>query len=418
MRPVKVLKKAMIILFVTGMPVLLSAQVNPFDIKKFEFIDYDENSFIMNDHQKSKAFFEKMDSLILLGKGKINILHIGDSHIQADYVSGQLRKRFQNMAWGLNGGRGFVFPVKMAGSNNPWNFSLSYTGSWDACKNVEEKRDCPIGLGGYIVSTTSEKAGLSINYREKNYLPYTHKKVRVYHNMDTANWRLAMKDTSLSYKLTHRMDSAYSVFEFDTCQHDFSMEVHRKTDAGEFILRGVSFENEDPGIVYHSVGVNGAEVESWLRCPLMMQDIQSIEPDFIIVSLGTNDSYTSKFDKLEFENNMRRFLDRLKKTAPDAALLWVTPGDNYRYRKYLNYNTEKATEVILKLGREYHFMVWDFYDIMGELNAIMSWYYAGLTARDKLHYNKKGYELQGDLMFNAFLRAYNQHIDQKAKLQE
>ncbi|MFP4664229.1 MAG: GDSL-type esterase/lipase family protein [Bacteroidales bacterium] len=418
MRPVKVLKKAMIILFVTGMPVLLSAQVNPFDIKKFEFIDYDENSFIMNDHQKSKAFFEKMDSLILLGKGKINILHIGDSHIQADYVSGQLRKRFQNMAWGLNGGRGFVFPVKMAGSNNPWNFSLSYTGSWDACKNVEEKRDCPIGLGGYIVSTTSEKAGLSINYREKNYLPYTHKKVRVYHNMDTANWRLAMKDTSLSYKLTHRMDSAYSVFEFDTCQHDFSMEVHRKTDAGEFILRGVSFENEDPGIVYHSVGVNGAEVESWLRCPLMMQDIQSIEPDFIIVSLGTNDSYTSKFDKLEFENNMRRFLDRLKKTAPGTALLWVTPGDNYRYRKYLNYNTEKATEVILKLGREYHFMVWDFYDIMGELNAIMSWYYAGLTARDKLHYNKKGYELQGDLMFNAFLRAYNQHIDQKAKLQE
>jgi len=408
----------MIILFFTGVPVLLSAQVNPFDIKKFEFIDYDENSFVMNNNQQVGTFFSKMDSLILLGMGKINILHIGDSHIQADYVSGQLRKRFQNMAWGLNGGRGFVFPVKMAGSNNPWNFSVSYTGSWDACKNVEEKRHCPLGLGGYLVSTNSSEAGIRISYRDKDYPAYHHRRVRVYHNMDTANWRLEMKDTALNYQLMHHVDSGYSVFAFDTCQNEFNMEIHRKSPEGEFVLRGFLFENDDPGIVYHSVGVNGAEVESWLRCPLMMREISSIDPDLIIVSLGTNDSYTSKFDKTAFEQNMRQFISQLQKTAPGAALLWVTPGDNYRYRKYLNYSTEKASEVILKLGREYHFMVWDFYDIMGELNAIMSWYYAGLTARDKLHYNKKGYELQGDLMFNAFLRAYNQHIDQKAKLQE
>jgi lysophospholipase L1-like esterase len=415
---VKVLKTAMLVLFLAGMPVLLSAQVNPFDIKKFEFIDYDENSFVMNDNQQADPFFSKMDSLILLGKGKINILHIGDSHIQADYVSGQLRKRFQNMAWGLNGGRGFVFPVKMAGSNNPWNFSVSYSGKWSGCKNVEENRHCPIGLGGYIVSTSSTKAGISIGYRDDNYLAYNHRRVRVYHNMDTANWELTMRDTTLNYQLKHHVDSGYSVFAFDSCQTDFALDIQRKNDDGEFLLRGFLFENDDPGIVYHSVGVNGAEVESWLRCPLMMKEISSIDPDLIIVSLGTNDSYTSKFDKAAFEQNMRQFTGRLQKTAPGAAMLWVTPGDNYRYRKYLNYSTEKASEVILKLGREYHFMVWDFYDIMGELNAIMSWYYAGLTARDKLHYNKRGYELQGDLLFNAFLRAYNQHIDKRAKHEE
>src|SRR6056297_1138919 len=71
MRLVRVFKKAMIILFFTGMPVLLSAQVNPFDIKKFEFIDYDENSFVMNNNQQVGTFFSKMDSLILLGMGKI-----------------------------------------------------------------------------------------------------------------------------------------------------------------------------------------------------------------------------------------------------------------------------------------------------------------------------------------------------------
>ena len=119
-------------------PARLIAQLNPFEVEKFEFISYDDNGLILNDNQQAELLFNKLDRLILQGKGKINILHIGDSHIQADYVSGHLRKRFQEMAWGLNGGRGFVFPVKMAKSNNPWNFSVSYTGNWESCKNVEK----------------------------------------------------------------------------------------------------------------------------------------------------------------------------------------------------------------------------------------------------------------------------------------
>ncbi|MGC9331692.1 MAG: GDSL-type esterase/lipase family protein [Bacteroidales bacterium] len=397
------------------LPVRLIAQLNPFEVEKFEFISYDDNGLILNDHQQAELFFSKLDRLILQGKGKINILHIGDSHIQADYVSGHLRKRFQEMAWGLNGGRGFVFPVKMAQSNNPWNFSVSYTGNWESCKNVEKEQICPLGLAGYLVATTDQKAGIRINFKEDNSLTYSYNTLRVFHNMDTATWQITPENSSLTYTLQHRPDSGFSEFRFDSPLDSMEILISKQGVSGEFVFRGFQFMNDDPGIVYHSVGVNGAKTESWLRCPLLEKEISCIAPDLIIISLGTNDAYTSKFDAEVFENNCRQLLTRLQRVAPDAAVLWVTPGDNYRYRKYLNYSTEKASDVILKLGGEKQFMVWDFYDIMGELNAIMSWYRAGLTAHDKLHFNKKGYTLQANLMFNAFLRAYNQHIENKTK---
>jgi len=34
-----------------------------------------------------------------------------------------------------------------------------------------------------------------------------------------------------------------------------------------------------------------------------------------------------------------------------------------------------------------------------------------LAARDRIHLTQKGYTLQGDLFFNAFLKAYDEHIE-------
>ena len=66
------------------------------------------------DYQKNRIsnlsgldnFFEKLYKLKKEKQGQVNILHIGDSHIQADYQTNQLRQNFQR-EFG-NAGRGFV----------------------------------------------------------------------------------------------------------------------------------------------------------------------------------------------------------------------------------------------------------------------------------------------------------------------
>lgn len=403
---------AAIILFL-AVCLSLSGQQNPFDIKEYDFISYEDNYFRINDALNSDSFFNKMDELIVSGKGKLNIVQIGDSHIQADYVSGQFRKNLQEMAWGLNGGRGFIFPVRIAGTNNPWNYSVNYTGNWDACKNVEDKLKYPIGLAGFTVVTNND-ASVDIRFRKRNYPVYGFDKLKVYHKIDTAVWEIDPGVDSSFYSLSYYPDSSFSMIEFENIRNRISLNIRKKKDtASQYHLRGFLTENNNPGIVYHSVGVNGAEVESWLKCENLTTEIKSINPDMIIISLGTNDSYTKSFDKAAFEANVRKMVKIIRDNMPDAAILWVTPNDNYRYRRYLNYSTSGAVELINELGEELNFMVWDFYKIMGELNSMSDWLRAGLGARDRLHFNKTGYLLQADLMYAAFLQAYYDHINKK-----
>ena len=73
-------------------------------------VDYSKN--VINHPAGLSTFFQKLLQLKIEKKGQINILHIGDSHIQADYQTQQLRQNFQN-EFG-NGGRGFLIPAKVA----------------------------------------------------------------------------------------------------------------------------------------------------------------------------------------------------------------------------------------------------------------------------------------------------------------
>ena len=43
---------------------------------------------------------------------------------------------------------------------------------------------------------------------------------------------------------------------------------------------------------------------------------------------------------------------------------------------------------------------------MGGYGSILDWFKKGLTAKDKLHFSRKGYELQGELLYRALQNGY------------
>jgi len=68
-------------------------------------------------------------------------------------------------------------------------------------------------------------------------------------------------------------------------------------------------------------------------------------------------------------------------------------------------------DVIFEIARETDCAVWDFYTIMGGAKSIQQWYKRGLVAKDKLHFDKAGYIIQGDLLSDALIDAYSAFID-------
>ena len=101
------------------------------------FLKYNLNKITKPDSLAMTGFYQALDSLQNGTRQKVNVVHIGDSHIQADIFSGRMRSLLQDSDAFGNGGRGFVFPYPLARTNNPWNYKVTSTGLWSGCRNVQ-----------------------------------------------------------------------------------------------------------------------------------------------------------------------------------------------------------------------------------------------------------------------------------------
>ena len=47
-------------------------------------------------------------------------------------------------------------------------------------------------------------------------------------------------------------------------------------DQNQITIYGIQFESDNPGIIYHAMGVNGADLPSYLKCNLMQKQTYRI----------------------------------------------------------------------------------------------------------------------------------------------
>ena len=79
-------------------------------------------------------FFEKLNTLDQHKNKKLNIVHIGDSHIQGDAMTNEIRQQFQSQFG--NGGLGIVFPYSLIRTNGERYVRFSSNITWDSQKNT------------------------------------------------------------------------------------------------------------------------------------------------------------------------------------------------------------------------------------------------------------------------------------------
>ncbi len=386
----------------------------PYEIPEYEYIHYESNRFqFFGDSSSYQHFLEKFARLLREGSGKLSVVHIGGSHLQADIYTDRIRSRFHTFQPGINGGRGFIFPYSVAGSNNPQNYMVSYTGRWSACKNTQEKSHCLLGLSGISVTTTDTAASISITFPAGNTVPYDFNRVRIFYLADSLSFDCKAHCQAVITS-TEVTALGCKTFLLETYSDSLTIMLEKTGSIQRrFTLLGISLETDDPGLIYHSAGVNGAKISSFLRCTLLPDHLAELSADLVVLSLGTNDAYTRQFDAEYYRLGYDTLIRMIRTVLPEAALLLTVPNDSYLYRRYPNPNTEIMREVILGLGRDHHCGVWDFYGIMGGMNSIIIWQRSGLAKRDRIHFTRKGYLLKGDLFFNAFLKSYDDYIDKR-----
>lgn len=441
--------------------------------ERYPFIQTDRN-FVDNHTRGLHHFYRRLE---MLEAGKIrtvNVVHIGDSHIQADWFSGQVRVELQQRFG--SAGRGLVFPYSVARTNSPTDIHSTSSVSWEVQRNVTSNPKLPTGISGITLRTPRPDFGLNLRIDDgPNGLDYSFNKVtlftgktddhfdllastepftatastaeNVYHEVKAgeslgsiaadygttteALQRLNGIDDLMIYagqKLLIRQpaqpQAKARVFPITLAAraiNDFTTTVYLPETTRELYLRarptsgqqqqatlyGLVLENYNrSGILYHMIGVNGARYEHYAASSYFAEQLQALQPDLVILSLGTNETVWG-FNEERFFREVDQLVHRIEQYMPHAAIIFTTPPDAYRSGKAVNPAVNRCREVLLNYAFGNDLAAWDLYEVMGGTGSVNDWYGAGLAGKDRLHFTKSGYELQGKLLSHAIFLGYD-----------
>jgi lysophospholipase L1-like esterase len=381
-------------------------------IKQYPFIQYELNILERADSSENfQRFLAKTDSLFKHKKSKINIVHFGGSHIQADIYTDFVRYHMQNDIVGLKGARGMIFPYKTAKTNNPVNYTINQTGEWKGCRNALTKNDCNWGVTGINASTNDSIASISVssaNKFEKLYI----ENIKIFYNLHCTTHKLKLDNPQTIQ--SSRIDSlgGYVEFIFTAPIDSFSFSIQKDTvDSIPFEIYGMLLENNRPGFRYHSLGVNGAKTGSFNRCSMLEHQLQYLKPDLAILSLGTNDTHDSSFTAENYFNSYDTLIQAIKRVNPNVAIIITVPNNSYIRKNIENKNLAAAEQVIKDLCAKHDAVYWNFYRIMGGPKSALTWSRNGVMKKDLVHFNREGYWIKGDLFYKAFMNSYKNYVE-------
>ncbi len=415
MRILKIYEAILFLLMALVADEAFGQQAYPFAIDYYPMIAYDSNKVKHAESINNFDFFnQKWAQLLQQGQGQINIVHIGGSHVQADFFSGRVREHFQNFEGEMNAGRGFVFPYRLAKTNAPDGYYFSYSGSWESCRNVERNKECSFGIGGISAYTIDTTASLTLIMDSDMEHDFSFTQVSIFHSINARSFEIkscspwvdsivtdSFKGLSRVY-LNRKVDSLDLYFE--------------KTDTNQYFFQlfGMNVSNDDPGFIYHNIGINGASTSSFLRSKYFKSELEVLQPDLVIFALGINDASGPNFDGVRFVKNYDSLVRWVYEVNPQAAILFVSNTDSYLRRRYLNRNGVEVQQLMYQLAAKHQAAVWDQFEVMGGSNSIVKWQKYHLAQADRVHFTRQGYYLFGDLLFDALVRDFGSHLEKGA----
>ncbi len=407
------------------------------------------------------TFYAKLKQVHSVTPQKLNIVHIGDSHIQADLMTNVARQNLQKIFG--NGGRGFIFPYSVAKTNGASDIRFSSIGSFQSLRNISPPSELTVGLSGIALQNKSSDFEIELLVKDPVYHFNTIKVISPssFQTFAFANEKIkTISETSVPKSIVHRIKSGealsliaskygISVSEIKRANNLKSNAIRagktlkipsaetqkrttetfkyipleaQKTDNyafyhfeipqstlalipvenATFNLNGIVLENDNNGIIYHNIGVNGSKFSDYNKYPLFFQQLAILSPDLVILSLGTNES----FDKLiadDYMKQLMQFVSNLRMRNPEVSILISTPPPSLFSRKYANNFVEEYSKEIVNLANDNSFAVWDLYSLLGGNSGISENAKNNLIGPDRVHYTKLGYELQGKLLSEAIL---------------
>ncbi len=375
----------------------------------YPFIRYDKNKLQWKDFSAIQHFFLKLKNS---KASKVKIVHIGDSHIQAGIYPGVARYKLQEI-FGY-GGFGFLFPYKMIKTHPPYDYETYYRcRNYIWTKNLHRDVKVPMGLVGASIKTLDPNTLMTFVFNNNAIIKDHYKDLKIFCDKDSAtfDWQVIvnLKDTvNVSNYEPFPLFNYTEVRMPSAPTERISIKTKKNKPYQKYAtFYGALLESSNyNGLLYASVGINGAGFRSILRQERMKQDLKEINPDLVVIDLGANDYFLGTMDTNSYKENLKQIVSLIKEAIPKASILISCSQDIFRYRYY----SIKETAIGMRIAREVAFAnncaFYNWYEVSGGRGSMQFWYDSRLAKSDMVHLTQKGYELKSTLFANAILYSY------------
>jgi len=346
----------------------------------------------------------------LLKGGTTEILHYGDSPTTADLITADARATLQR-EFG-DAGNGFVLiarpwawykhrGVDMDASN--WKIDIGGLGS-------SQFKDGLHGLGGVSFSGSP---GAVAHWKLKGFaqsveISYLAQPEGGSFAVDAGDEQLGEIETAAEKKTP-----GYASFPIPRGATKFTLRVTQ----GRVRLYGADFRKASSGVVYNSIGINGANVTLLSRSyneRHWAEELRHYKPDLVIVNYGTNESGFAGFVDSTWASEMKEVVRRLHAALPGVSVLLMSPMDRGERTAGGEINTipvmPRLVAIEARVANDTGAAFFNTFEAMGGEGTMGRWYSAEprLVGADFIHPMPAGAKIVGELLYSALRDGYNQ----------
>ncbi len=348
-------------------------------------------------------------------EGPVRIVHLGDSQIASDYITDVIRRRL-SLRFG-SGGRGFLFIDKPTSLiTRGTRFGAAGPG-WRVAKIPQPRFiENVYGFSGanFIAAAGRATSRFQLDRWTRSAELFYYATPRGGH-ADLKVDNQAPSEISLQSDISHGASDAIAIPP--------KSKMLTLTARGQARLFGVALENGQPGIVYDSIGIPGADFEYYLQTDeaSFIDQLGRRSPALVVLMLGGAEVYrmTRNWTTLQkVEEKASEFIARVRAATPEADCLVIGPlsrgaPDTGEPRK----QTAPVSERLRSAAKSSGCAFWSALDAMGGIEAAVRWQKRHLMNIDYVHPRGDGADLIGHVLELALARSYTEAQPPRAPLE-
>ena len=336
------------------------------------------------------------------------ILHYGDSPTTADLITGDTRQLLQKRFG--DAGHGFTLIGK------PWAWyehrgvELSSHG-WRMDPGTRwDLRNGLFGLGG-VAFSGGTGAYSRVTLRDPT---QTCLEVWFLHQPDGGTIAISSAGQPIGSIATAAPSRTPGFASFElrpgTAALEFSAE-------GPVRLFGITLEKRKTGVVYDSIGLNGASIS----VPALLfneshwtEELRHRNPDLAILNYGTNESGFAAFLTREYEIELREAIRRLRAALPNVSILVMSPMDRGQKNggEIETLPTiPRIVDIQRRVAAELQCGFFNTFEVMGGAGTMARWYDSQprLVSADFIHPTPAGARLVAQAFVKELTAGLNRY---------